>query len=60
MKSLNSIFRATEENLSTSPVNPLKPKRRATATCTCNRDGAAGSCVCDAVSAADPVDLTTR
>ncbi len=45
MKSFNSIFRATEENLSSSPVNPLKPKRRVTATCACHRDGAAGLCV---------------
>ncbi len=60
MKTLTSIFRATEENLSSSPVNPLKPKRRATVTCTCLRDGAAGPCVCDAVSAADPIDPATR
>ncbi|MCD2178235.1 hypothetical protein [Rhizobium sp. C1] len=60
MKSLISIFRATEENLSSFPVSALKPKRRETATCTCHRDGAAGLCVCDAVSAGDPIDPATR
>lgn len=60
MESLTSIFRATEENLSSSPVNLLKPKRSAKATCTCHRDGAANPCVCDAVNAADPIDPATR
>lgn len=60
MKSLNSIFPSTEEILSSSPVNPLKPTRIGKAACMCHRDGAAGPCVCDAVSAADPIDPATR
>ncbi len=60
MKTLTFIFPSTEENLSSSTVNPLKPKRDGSTTCRCHRDGAAGPCMCDAVSVADPVDSATR